>query len=121
VEQPTWRIVAPDGPAPTTTVPEQVDPGLAAAASSTPAQGAEPSWPTTPEWPSAAPTASFLSDRLTDRSTAALWAASARDVVSPPAGPVGAAVAGVQPCSNCGLSLSATARFCRRCGSRQGG
>lgn len=28
---------------------------------------------------------------------------------------------GVQPCGNCGMSFSATARFCRRCGSRQGG
>jgi hypothetical protein len=49
----------------------------------------------------------------------ALWAASARDVVSgvQDVGPVG----GVQPCNNCGLSLSANARFCRRCGTRQGG
>jgi hypothetical protein len=117
VEQPTWRIVAPDVPAPTTTGPTQVDPGLAAAASATPGPGAEPSWPTTPQWPSAAP-ASLLIEKLADRSTAALWAASARDVVSPPAGAVST---GVQPCSNCGLSLSATARFCRRCGSRQGG
>jgi hypothetical protein len=28
---------------------------------------------------------------------------------------------GVQSCVSCGLSLSATARFCRRCGTRQGG
>jgi hypothetical protein len=118
VEQPTWRIVAPDVPAPTTTGPTPVDPGLAAAASATPVPGAEPSWPTTPQWPSAAP-ASVLMEKLADRSTAALWAASARDVVSPPAGAT--PTAGVQPCSNCGLSLSATARFCRRCGSRQGG
>ena len=118
VEQPTWRIVAPDVPAPTTTGPTQVDPGLAAAATATPVPGAEPSWPTTPQWPSAAP-ASVLMEKLADRSTAALWAASARDVVSPPAGAT--PTAGVQPCSNCGLSLSATARFCRRCGSRQGG
>jgi peptide/nickel transport system permease protein len=27
---------------------------------------------------------------------------------------------GVQACVSCGLPLSATARFCRRCGSRQG-
>jgi ribosomal protein L40E len=27
---------------------------------------------------------------------------------------------GVQSCVSCGLPLSATARFCRRCGSRQG-
>jgi hypothetical protein len=117
VEQPTWRIVAPDVPAPMTTGPTQVDPGLAAAATATPVL-AEPSWPTTPQWPSAAP-ASVLMEKLADRSTAALWAASARDVVSPPAGAT--PTAGVQPCSNCGLSLSATARFCRRCGSRQGG
>ena len=26
---------------------------------------------------------------------------------------------GVQSCGSCGLSLSATARFCRRCGTRQ--
>jgi hypothetical protein len=115
VEQPTWRIVAPDTP--TTTGPDQVDPGLAAAASATPAAGAEPSWPATPQWPTAAPAPGFMIDRLADRSTAALWAASARDVVSPPAG---AAPTGIQPCSNCGLSLSATARFCRRCGSPQG-
>jgi hypothetical protein len=115
VEQPTWRIVAPDTP--TTIGPDQVDPGLAAAASATPAPSAEPSWPATPQWPTAAPAPGYMIDRLADRSTAALWAASARDVVSPPAG---AAPTGIQPCSNCGLSLSATARFCRRCGSPQG-
>ena len=49
----------------------------------------------------------------------ALWAASAREVVAPPAVP-GRPVAGaVQPCLSCGLSLSATARFCRRCGTPQ--
>jgi ribosomal protein L40E len=26
---------------------------------------------------------------------------------------------GVQSCGECGLSLSASARFCRRCGTRQ--
>jgi hypothetical protein len=36
-------------------------------------------------------------------------------IAQPPGAPAG----GVQPCANCGLSLSATARFCRRCGSRQ--
>jgi hypothetical protein len=118
VEQPTWRIVAPDSPQPATTGREAIDPGLAAAASAKPASPADPQWPTTPQWPTAAPAATFLGDRLADRSTAALWAASARDVVSPPGG---VPTTGIQPCSNCGLSLSATARFCRRCGSRQGG
>jgi ribosomal protein L40E len=41
------------------------------------------------------------------------WEASAREV----AGAVGNV--GVQNCSECGLSLSANARFCRRCGTRQ--
>ena len=41
------------------------------------------------------------------------WEASAREV----AGAVGNV--GVQNCGECGLSLSANARFCRRCGTRQ--
>ena len=45
--------------------------------------------------------------------TSALWDASAREVAS-----ARSAVA-VQNCGSCGLSLSASARFCRRCGTRQ--
>ena len=41
------------------------------------------------------------------------WEASAREV----AGASGQI--GVQSCGQCGLSLSANARFCRRCGTRQ--
>ncbi len=41
------------------------------------------------------------------------WEASAREVAG-----AGANV-GVQNCGQCGLSLSASARFCRRCGTRQ--
>jgi ribosomal protein L40E len=42
-----------------------------------------------------------------------MWAASGREVLAErPA-------QGVQSCVNCGLALSATARFCRRCGNRQ--
>ena len=41
------------------------------------------------------------------------WEASAREVASA----VGRV--GVQNCGECGLSLSANARFCRRCGTRQ--
>jgi ribosomal protein L40E len=41
------------------------------------------------------------------------WEASAREV----AGAV--TQIGVQSCGHCGLSLSASARFCRRCGERQ--
>ncbi len=46
-------------------------------------------------------------------SPATLWDASAREVAA-----ARSAVA-VQSCGSCGLSLSASARFCRRCGSRQ--
>jgi hypothetical protein len=41
------------------------------------------------------------------------WEASAREVAS------AKAMVGVQNCSGCGLSLSASARFCRRCGTPQ--
>jgi hypothetical protein len=42
-----------------------------------------------------------------------VWAESARGVVS-------RAGTSVQGCVSCGLALSASARFCRRCGTRQG-
>jgi hypothetical protein len=61
----------------------------------------------------------MLAQRTVSPSAAmeALWVASARDVVAPTQdGPAG----GVQSCNSCGLSLSANARFCRRCGTRQG-
>ncbi|MEA2650755.1 MAG: hypothetical protein QOI85_476, partial [Chloroflexota bacterium] len=41
------------------------------------------------------------------------WEASAREVAA------AAGQVGVQSCGQCGLSLSANARFCRRCGTRQ--
>jgi ribosomal protein L40E len=41
------------------------------------------------------------------------WEASAREVAS------AVGNVGVQNCEACGLSLSANARFCRRCGTRQ--
>ncbi len=41
------------------------------------------------------------------------WEASAREVAA------AAGQIGVQSCGQCGLSLSATARFCRRCGTQQ--
>ena len=41
------------------------------------------------------------------------WEASAREVAG------AAGHIGVQNCGHCGLSLSANARFCRRCGTRQ--
>ena len=44
-------------------------------------------------------------------SQGSFWEASAREVAG--------GQAGVQSCGQCGLSLSANARFCRRCGTRQ--
>jgi hypothetical protein len=41
------------------------------------------------------------------------WEASAREVAG------AASNVGIHSCAECGLSLSATARFCRRCGTRQ--
>jgi len=111
IEQPTWRIVAPD------TMP-----------------AARPDWPATPAWPSpdprgtpaasqvpgpaAAPWASRLAGARPE--PASVWAASSQEVLAAP----GAVAAGgpgpaVQACVSCGLSLSANARFCRRCGTRQ--
>ena len=46
------------------------------------------------------------------RGAEAVWAESTRDLLSRPE-------TGVSACFNCGLPLSATARFCRRCGTNQ--
>ncbi|HEY7131809.1 MAG TPA: zinc-ribbon domain-containing protein [Candidatus Limnocylindrales bacterium] len=113
IEQPTWRIFAPDQAATPAQLPKRPV---------TPAQpevqaSAEPQWPTHPE--EASPAMALLSDPKRATSDA-LWAASAQAVLASAPQGVAAPIAGVQPCSNCGLSLSANARFCRRCGTRQG-
>ena len=115
VAQPTWQIMAPDG-APAAPSVDQA-PADAVAAS------AEPQWPTEPEWPSQRPAAGlpFLGRPATPTGgIEALWAESAREVAATKASPAAKAVGGIAPCVSCGLSLSANARFCRRCGSRQG-
>jgi hypothetical protein len=118
VAQPTWQIVAPDvagAPTPTPATP-------ASQPTTTPP---EPQWPAQPEWPSQRPAASVPFLARADEGAAgldSLWAESAREVAATPAAPaaaVGRASNGVAPCVSCGLSLSATARFCRRCGTRQ--
>jgi hypothetical protein len=111
IEQPTWRIVAPDVmPAP------------------------RPEWPATPAWPSPDPRATPAASQIPAHAAApwasrlatarpepgSVWAASSQEVLAAP----GVAAAGgpgpaVQACVSCGLSLSANARFCRRCGTRQ--
>jgi hypothetical protein len=106
VAQPTWTIVAPD---PTATN------GAAA-----PAPTAEPQWPTTPQWPSqkTSPGLPFLGrPAVPTGGVDALWAASDQAVTATPGNDRAPAV--VQACVSCGLSLSATARFCRRCGTAQ--
>jgi hypothetical protein len=118
VEQPAWRLVAPD------TTPRTADghPGEPPRVAPPPrAPEAAPQFPSTPQWPqpTAAPdNLAFLRGRTNGSED--LWAASSRDLMAaaPAAGP--AAAGGVQSCVSCGLSLSATARFCRRCGTRQG-
>jgi hypothetical protein len=67
---------------------------------------AQPQWPEAPSWPVNQPRAAQV------KGVDAMWAASSRDVLS-------RADSGVQACVNCGLPLSATARFCRRCGANQ--
>ena len=123
VEQPTWRITAPDldgqpggRPAPPDDLvsPQPTAPSL---------PPAEPQWPVRPEWP--APQASaglpFLGRPAQPQGgVESLWAASNRELVATPPTP-GRTTSGIQPCISCGLSLSANARFCRRCGTLQGG
>jgi hypothetical protein len=54
-----------------------------------------------------------LATRAARQGTSAFWDASAREVAD------AVSQIGVQNCGQCGLSLSASARFCRRCGTRQ--
>jgi ribosomal protein L40E len=102
VELPVWQVVAPESPATADGHPAPPE-SLPAAAT------AEPRWPTQPEEDT-----SLTAQILARRSTEALWAASSAEMLAAPAPKVT-----IQSCVNCGLSLSATARFCRRCGSRQ--
>jgi hypothetical protein len=106
VGTPVWHMVAPEA----AVAPQAPAPGPTAA---TPAKtnghdhGAEPQWPAAPAWPAS------TAPRPAPTGADAIWAQSSRDVLNRP-GP-----AGVQACLNCGLPLSSTARFCRRCGSSQ--
>jgi hypothetical protein len=129
VQQPVWLQVAPDPDAQPSIEAPAADPGLAAAASATPQWPSQPEWPSQPQWPSAraaTPRGSSILGRpvVPTGGIDALWAASSKDVLAPPMAqaptPLGQQVpAAAQPCVNCGLSLSSTARFCRRCGTAQ--
>lgn len=122
VEQPTWRIIAPD---PTgAAAPPHSPPGIGAPSPTVAGQPqGEPQWPARPQWPSSPqPSAGlpFLGRPATPQGGIdALWAASNQELVTAPPVPGRPAASGIQPCVSCGLSLSATARFCRRCGTVQ--
>ncbi len=123
VEQPTWRIVAPDVPAPGAgDQPIAVPPAGPFRAPVEPSTAStNPNWPAQPEWPAdrgAGGLPSFGRPAVASGGIEQLWAESAREVTAAPVAT--AAKSGVQACVSCGLSLSATARFCRRCGTRQG-
>ena len=122
VPQPTWQTFAPDTP-----TSDGVPPAPAPAQQPTQppadtiAASAEPQWPSTPEWPNRGTDVGlpFLGRPAAGTGGMdALWAASAQEVGK--VAPAAKAAGGVQPCVSCGLSLSANARFCRRCGTRQG-
>jgi hypothetical protein len=126
VEQPTWRITAPDATGVTVPAPPLGgEAGVPLQASASPAATAdgEPQWPARPQWPSATPAAGlpFLGRPATPQGgIEALWAASNQELAGAAPLPQGRTASGIQPCISCGLSLSANARFCRRCGTLQG-
>lgn len=130
VSQPTWPV--PSRPAARPTVdpaaapePTAPAPWLTVAPDERP--GRAPQWPSAPAWPTAQ-SARDIPATLAGRplvpvgDTTALWAASAREVLSGPSPtpmPTATAAAAPKPCVGCGLPLSANAKFCRRCGSSQ--
>ena len=121
VEVPTWRIVAPEPPAPRPrsprSGPRREVPASPPVAADSAVRTGSPEWPGQPATDSLA----FLAKRDAATGMDAVWAASTRDLLStPPVAPAPAASTGIQGCVSCGLSLSATARFCRRCGTQQG-
>ena len=120
VPQPVWQMVAPD-PGVETGGGQPLEPPTLPVAATAAAPNAEPQWPARPGWTGSAPATGlpFLGRPPAPKGgLEALWAESNREVVATPGNP--ARTAGVvQPCVSCGLSLSATARFCRRCGTPQ--
>lgn len=127
VEQPTWRITAPDGPgAAPAGRPGEDNGAVPLQAGKSPNQvPATPRWPAQPEWPTAtstsAPGLPFLGrPAMPQGGIDALWAASNQELAAAAPTPGRPAANGIQPCVSCGLSLSANARFCRRCGTVQG-
>jgi len=69
--------------------------------------------PVVPERPAVLPYRSRGAALVASARQGGFWEASAREVAG------ASTQIGVQNCGQCGLSLSASARFCRRCGTRQ--
>ncbi len=137
VMTPTWQIVAPeptgdpaaapepgllDVPpailAPQPPLPTAPSNGVAAGGNGTgpSSNGATPGWPSPattppPQWPMPTAEAPVWPTQPVQGADA-MWAASSQDVVSREG-------SGVQSCVGCGLALSSSARFCRRCGTPQ--
>ena len=118
VSQPTWRMVAPDPGADGSAVKPVDTPAAIPPAAIATNPDAAPQWPTRPGITPATGLPFLGRQAAPQGGLDALWAQSNREVVANPLSaskPAG----GVQPCVSCGLSLSATARFCRRCGTLQ--
>ena len=119
VSQPTWQMVAPIRPP---TAPSGEPSAMPAAASAVNPSG-EPQWPDRPQWlgggAASRPAVPQPTGDAAGRRSRPCGQNRTREVADPtgPAKPAG----GTQPCVSCGLSLSATARFCRRCGTPQAG
>ena len=132
IPQPAWPVAAPAAPAAPAAQPPTPTPAPEPAAAPwltvAPDEGPAPQWPAAPQWGgngsrSGAPMTLAGRAIVPQDNAAALWAASAREVLTggqPTVAAEAATTATPQPCMNCGLSLSANARFCRRCGTRQG-
>jgi len=103
---PAWTMVAPDAPSaePTPAWPPQAPVYRPPAALPRPTPS--PAAPV-PSWPRPATPASHGLPPAPS-----VWEESSVGVINRPG-------SGVQACFSCGLPLSASARFCRRCGSRQ--
>ncbi|MBA3236183.1 MAG: hypothetical protein H0T59_09370 [Chloroflexi bacterium] len=125
IPQPTWRMTAPDRGQEGVAADEGKPAEDIAAAAVKARPPAEPQWPPRPEWLGGEPSVGlpFLGrPNAPQGGLDAIWAESDRAVAAASAARgKPAAAGGVQPCVSCGLSLSATARFCRRCGTHRPG
>ena len=117
VPQPTWRMVAPD---PTVDETQPATPALPAAATVGPGRRAAVADPAGLARQRAVGRSAVPQSTGRRRRAASTPCGPNRTAKSRPSGPRPSPRAPWPPCVSCGLSLSATARFCRRCGTPQG-